>query len=167
MDGVWGLEFLHLPGCPSGKTENKKAAQAKKKQNSVWSSLFKKLIVLMISQADLEDLWIRLRGSEALQWQMAACLLPPGNVLNCLQWKVLKVDLIWVGIQASMRFIWTLFSHVMQEQRRERDLAVGLISLCHHLWCLNSASVQPPPCASPQGLSNNTGESININNCSL
>lgn len=163
--GDWSSYIFQ--GAPQAKPKTRRLHRQKKKQNSVWSSLFKKLIVLMISQADLEDLWIRLRGSEALQWQMAACLLPPGNVLNCLQWKVLKVDLIWVGIQASMRFIWTLFSHVMQEQRRERDLAVGLISFCHHLWCLNSASVQPPPCASPQGLSNNTGESININNCSL
>lgn len=118
--GDWSSYIFQ--GAPQAKPKTRRLHRQKKIKNSVWSLHFKKLIVLMISQADLEDLWIRLRGSGALQWQMAACLLPPGNVLKCLQWKVLKVDLIWVGIQASMRFIWTLFSHVMQEQRREQDL---------------------------------------------
>lgn len=54
--------------------QNRKQEGCTGKKDSVWSSLFKKLIILMISQADLEDLWIRLRGREALQWQMAACL---------------------------------------------------------------------------------------------
>lgn len=102
----------------------------------------------MISQADLEALWICLRGSEAPRWQMPAWHFPSGSVLNCLQWKVLKVDFEGVYVVMNSRFSKGLREPCFCMWCTNRS-GIGLQAwfpiVISHLWSLNSMSVQPPP----------------------